>query len=109
MAATAGEAWLRGAGGPTEGEAESATDTSSHDGGTAAPISRRILRPEHAAFSRKAARPTRYPGELHVGAERAARGGSGGQTAPARAAPAEACAAADARMLLHIDGSKHRW
>ena len=44
-----------------------------------------------------------------LGAEGAARGGAGGQAAQAGPAPAAAGAAADAGMLLHIDGSKHRW
>ena len=77
--------------------------------GGAAAVPGDVLRPEHPALPREAAGRARDRVELHLGAEGAARSGAGGQAAQAGTAPAKAAAAADAGMLLHIDGSKHQW
>ena len=68
-----------------------------------------VLRPERAALSREAARRARHRAELHVGEAGTARSGlvarrkkrgSHRRRRPRRPMPG---------MLLHIDGSKHRW
>ena len=69
----------------------------------------RVLRLQRAALSREAAGGARHRAELHVGETGAARGGSGGEEEEARHRIGGAGRDGDAGMLLHIDGSKHRW
>ena len=72
-------------------------------------VSRALFRPERAAFSRKAGRAARDPVELHLGQASSARAGLVAkgrkrgvhrQRRERRPLPG---------MLLHIDGSRHRW
>ena len=92
-----------------KGKPSAQADSAGDGGEGAGTVQGDLLRPEHPALPRKAARGARNRVELHLGAEGAARSRSGGQAAQARAAPAAAGAAVMPGMLLHIDGSKHQW
>ena len=60
VAGSTGGAWLRGVGGSAQGETEPAAHPVGDGGGDAAPVSREVLRPEHAALPREASFRTHH-------------------------------------------------
>src|SRR5580658_2825697 len=97
VARAAGDRWLFGLGGPAQGEAERQAGAGGQGGRSAAAVSPGVLRSEHAALSREAQREAWDRVELHVRAEGAARGRTGGARAQAAQASPAAGAAAHAR------------
>ena len=80
------------------------------DGGASAgTVPREVFRSERAALLREAARAARHRAELHVGQNGFARSGTGEQGALPRGAPSRRARRPLPGMLLHLDGSRHRW
>ena len=68
-----------------------------------------VFRSERAAFSREAGGRARDRAELHLGEAGVAGSGTGGARTQARSASQAAARRPLPGMLLHIDGSRHRW
>ena len=72
-------------------------------------VSRPLLRSERAALLREVARGTQHLSELHLGQDGPARSRAGAQGASARRASPATLRRPLPGMLVHLDGSRHRW